>query len=265
MVHTISVFLGVCAYAEKNGERPSVYVAPRATCMQLRVEIEKFFGDNLPTLLVRSGQRYSIMDLHRYAIILVPYSLLGSEYSRYIAFEASMSVHQTAQEHLLQGKAASKEMRDWMKKHPPKRPHTTFISDVWRAPGCHRFRYLVLDEAHVFKNPKSNLFAAVMTLRSYSQCAILITGTPIDNTYKDVYALLACLDGHPFGNYDVFMRTFSTRITITTDNGDTRKRKVAANLCRLAQILDATGLRRPNLIVLSQVPTPTRRTWNVKG
>ena len=58
------------------------------------------------------------------------------------------------------------------------------------------FDRVILDEAHVIRNPKSGVSQSVCRLRAVRRWAV--TGTPVQNKELDMYALLRFLRVSPF-------------------------------------------------------------------
>lgn len=56
---------------------------------------------------------------------------------------------------------------------------------------------MILDDAHTIKNRNTRTFAAVNALRGQFEGCLALTGTPLDNTWEDGYALPSLLEGHP--------------------------------------------------------------------
>ncbi|EXM23008.1 hypothetical protein FOTG_09356 [Fusarium oxysporum f. sp. vasinfectum 25433] len=67
---------------------------------------------------------------------------------------------------------------------------------------------MILDEAHVIKNRNTRTFAAVTALREQFEGCLTLTGTPLDNTWEDGYALLSLLKGHPITSFKIFQKIF---------------------------------------------------------
>lgn len=63
------------------------------------------------------------------------------------------------------------------------------------------FNRIILDEAHVIRNPKSGVSQAVCRLRSVRRWAV--TGTPVQNKELDMYSLLRFLRVSPFDQLPV--------------------------------------------------------------
>ncbi len=63
------------------------------------------------------------------------------------------------------------------------------------------FDRIILDEAHVIRNPKSAISMAVCRLRANRRWAV--TGTPVQNKELDMYSLLRFLRVSPFDQLPV--------------------------------------------------------------
>ena len=74
-----------------------------------------------------------------------------------------------------------------------------------QAPRC-----AVIDEAHRFKNPKSKRLGALLSITDSVEHRMILTGTPILNSYLDIFALWRILDrGETFGlNFFVFRERY---------------------------------------------------------
>jgi len=87
---------------------------------------------------------------------------------------------------------------------------------------------VILDEAHVIRNPKSQASLAVCELKANKRWAL--TGTPIQNKAMDLYSILKFLKCSPFDDLRVWKRW--------VDN------KNAAGNQRLATVMKSLMLRR---------------------
>lgn len=67
--------------------------------------------------------------------------------------------------------------------------------------------YLIIDEAHRIKNESSSLSKAVRTM--HTDHRLLITGTPLQNNLRELWALLNFLMPEIFGDADQFDAWFS--------------------------------------------------------
>lgn len=66
--------------------------------------------------------------------------------------------------------------------------------------------YVIIDEGHKIKNIESNLAKNVRTLKC--DYRLLLTGTPIQNNIKELWALLNFLMPKVFSNSDDFQELF---------------------------------------------------------
>lgn len=69
------------------------------------------------------------------------------------------------------------------------------------------WKYLIIDEAHRIKNEKSSLSMAVRTMNVEHR--LLITGTPLQNNLRELYALLNFIMPDVFGDAEQFDEFFS--------------------------------------------------------
>lgn len=97
-----------------------------------------------------------------------------------------------------------------------------------------KFHRIVIDEAHIIRNPKSKTFKAVMSMADKSANRLAITGTPVVNSPDDVFALLAFIGIRPLDDWATFKARVSTVI----------KQRSRAGLLRLRAALKYGSLRR---------------------
>jgi SWI/SNF-related matrix-associated actin-dependent regulator of chromatin subfamily A member 5 len=125
------------------------------------------------------------------------------------------------------------------------------------------WRYLVIDEAHRIKNEKSSLSVAVRTIKT--QFRLLITGTPLQNNLRELWALLNFLMPEIFGDAEQFDEWFS----LSDESGKENVIK------KLHTILRPFMLRRVKKDVAAALPpkketklyiglTPMQQEWYVR-
>jgi superfamily II DNA or RNA helicase len=109
------------------------------------------------------------------------------------------------------------------------------------------FRTLVLDEAQNAKNPSSQIAKVVRGLRSEHRLAL--TGTPVENSLRDLWAIFAFVEPGLLGTEASFRRRFENPIA----DGDVR----AIN--RLRSRLEPFVLRRTKEDVARELPSRTEQ------
>ena len=70
-----------------------------------------------------------------------------------------------------------------------------------------KYRYIIIDEGHRMKNAASKLSATL--LQYESQHRVLLTGTPLQNSLTELWALLNFLLPKIFSSSDTFEQWFS--------------------------------------------------------
>ncbi|KAI7923635.1 global transactivator [Pyricularia oryzae] len=226
---TLSALMAV-SETRSPGAGPCVVVAPRSCCDQWMREGKRFFGDHLKMIML-TGEPLSPLQLHKYDVIVTAYSTIVAEarqYKKYI--------------NALKGYKGRRGER------PPKRPVLTLTSEVLEQEGAKRFgRMLILDEAHTIKNTRTISFNAIARFRERFEACLMLTATPLHNTWVDVFALACLLRGHDIRSLTDFRSVF-------TDPSDKRTRKTARvpqghHMDRIVRFMDAFTLRRPISVI----------------
>lgn len=125
------------------------------------------------------------------------------------------------------------------------------------------WRYLIIDEAHRIKNENSSLSRAVRNIKT--EFRLLITGTPLQNNLRELWALLNFLMPDIFGDADQFDAWFS----LSDESGKENVIK------KLHSVLRPFMLRRVKNDVAKSLPpkketklyiglTPMQQEWYVK-
>ncbi|XP_028587090.2 helicase-like transcription factor isoform X1 [Podarcis muralis] len=98
----------------------------------------------------------------------------------------------------------------------------------------HKLKWLrvVLDEGHTIRNPNAQQTKAVLDLDA--QRRWILTGTPIQNSLKDLWSLLSFLKLKPFTDRDWWHRTIQRPVTMGDQGG----------LKRLQSLINSITLRR---------------------
>lgn len=193
--------------------------------------------------LAGEGEPVSPFELFKYKVVVTSYNYVASELGRIQSFMQGLE-----------------DVRKGKTDRFPERPTTTLLSGIFEADGAKKLgEYLVLDEAHTIKNTDGLTYAAIELLRSLFATCLMISGTPIDNTWVDSYALLSLLHGHPITSLARMRLAF-------TDLSERSRLKKAQRgglptdqyLNRIIQMLDAVTLRRPPSTIQSMLQPLSR-------
>jgi len=108
------------------------------------------------------------------------------------------------------------------------------------------FECVILDESQVIKNPDSVTYHSVIRLKS--RYRLVLTGTPIENSLKDLWAQFNFINPGMLGSSESFRDYFITPIT---KEGNTRIE------ARLQQLINPFFLRRTKEQVAPELPSLT--------
>jgi SNF2 family DNA or RNA helicase len=73
--------------------------------------------------------------------------------------------------------------------------------------GKFKYGYMAVDEAHRLKNDKSKLYEVLIQFQT--QGRLLITGTPLQNSIKELWCLLHFLMPNKFNNLESFEKQYN--------------------------------------------------------
>jgi DNA repair protein RAD5 len=106
----------------------------------------------------------------------------------------------------------------------------------------HHFRRVILDEAHLVKNPFTNASKACCSIIADRRWAV--TGTPISNSLQDIYGLIKFLHHEPWAQFSFWKKAI--RDTNSTQEKKNNNDNATQNteICRLKQMLSPLLLRR---------------------
>jgi SNF2 family DNA or RNA helicase len=165
----------------------------------------------------------SPLELLKYDVILVSYSFVMSQYRKLCKYVNAVAESEN------DGRGGHLE-----------RPSLSIFSEIFCVQEGVKCPYLVLDEVTSVKNPNAITFAAIQELRSMADMCIMLTGSPIDNTWMDVFAYLQFVLGHDIRSRQMMLLLFASR-SVT---GKLRP-PAAKKLLRLVQLLNSFIIRRP--------------------
>jgi hypothetical protein len=109
-----------------------------------------------------------------------------------------------------------------------------------------RWRYLILDEAHMIKNWKSMRWQALLNFSARHR--LLITGTPLQNDLMELWSLLHFLMPHVFSSHAQFQGWFSNPLTGMVEGASSVNNELVG---RLHSVLRPFVLRRMKQVRLS--------------
>ncbi|GAV04070.1 hypothetical protein RvY_14407-2 [Ramazzottius varieornatus] len=112
-----------------------------------------------------------------------------------------------------------------------------------------RWQYLILDEAQAIKNYKSQRWTRIAEFPSHRR--LLLTGTPMQNSLEEVWALLHFLAPELFENLNMFQQLFSNPMTAMSEG---KKPQDNAIVKQLHTVLRPFILRRMKAEVETQLP-----------
>jgi len=111
-----------------------------------------------------------------------------------------------------------------------------------------KFKYIILDESQIIKNPDSKIYKAVLSLQSEHK--LVLTGTPIENSLTDLWAQLNFLNRNMLKSLEEFKEEFVTPIE---KHNDIEKQK------KLQFIINPFILRRKKEDVVKELPPVTEQ------
>ncbi|GER52476.1 helicase [Striga asiatica] len=112
-----------------------------------------------------------------------------------------------------------------------------------------KWKYLILDEAHLIKNWKSQRWQTLLNFNSKRR--ILLTGTPLQNDLMELWSLMHFLMPHIFQSHQEFKDWFSSPISVMVEGQEKVNKEVVD---RLHNVLRPFILRRLKRDVEKQLP-----------
>lgn len=175
----------------------------------------------------------------RASLIVVPTSLLPN-WKKEIRRFCSLRVYEYVNEH------RSKEATESFNRYHVVLITYGLLRKVIGLFESYPFRLVILDESQNIKNPDSLTYQTVIRLKSDTR--FVLTGTPIENSLKDLWAQFNFINPGLLGSLPDFKRRFVTPIV---KEGNDRARK------RLQQLINPFFLRRTKQQVAPELPPLT--------
>ncbi|EGO26341.1 hypothetical protein SERLADRAFT_355243 [Serpula lacrymans var. lacrymans S7.9] len=185
-------------------------------------------------------------------LIIVPTSVLLNwemEFKKFLPGFKILSYHGTTKRR--------KELRQgWYNKH---HFNVCITSYTLASRDAHIFRrkawyYMILDEAHMIKNFKSQRWNILLMFRSFRR--LLLTGTPLQNNLTELWALLQFLmSGTNFANLKEFGEWFSNPLEKAIEMGTVLDDENMQRVTKLHTVLRPYLLRRLKRDVEKELPS----------
>ena len=92
--------------------------------------------------------------------------------------------------------------------------------------------YLILDEAHKIKGYEGKRAKAVLSLAPLAKYKLILTGTPIPNSYLDIFNLLNILYGNDYDNFFGFSPAYLSQASYIPSRQEEINNKIYPFFCR---------------------------------
>ncbi|GKU05768.1 global transactivator [Fusarium langsethiae] len=238
--------LSMIARLSSDGHGPSIILTPLSCCQHWMEEINKFFQNGTMPAVCLVGQKMSINRLYQYKVVVASYDHVSAEFGRLQRFKRAVTEYN-------EGRIDFKAI--------PKRPEVTLLSRVWVMEGVKPLGpLLILDEVHLIRNSRGRAFAATHELRQRVKTCIMMSGTPLDNSWVDAYALFSMLEGHEISTFGTYRFAFSG-----PPDQEKNEAPDSQHIKRLIRMMDAVTLRRPDSIVTDDLPPIVRTLREYEG
>ncbi|TFK65613.1 hypothetical protein BDN72DRAFT_189548 [Pluteus cervinus] len=185
-------------------------------------------------------------------LIIVPTSVLLNwemEFKKFLPGFKILSYHGS-------GKRRKELRQGWNDKH---HFNVCITSYTLASRDAHIFKrkawyYMVLDEAHMIKNFKSQRWNTLLMFRSFRR--LLLTGTPLQNNLTELWALLQFLmSGANFANLKEFGEWFSNPLEKAIESGNALDDDTMQRVTKLHTVLRPYLLRRLKRDVEKELPS----------
>lgn len=178
----------------------TLIVCPLSTVSNWEDQISTHVEEDALSMFVFHGpnRRIHPSELAKYDVVLTTYNVAAIEFKMNAQSEGGKS-------------------KDWRKQ-------SILHAIYWRR--------VVLDEAHIIRNPKTQMSQACVRLESERHWCL--TGTPVQNRLMDIFSLLCFLRVSPFDNVSIFKQYLDAPLAQRSEVG----------VVRLQTMMKAMTLRR---------------------
>jgi SNF2 family DNA or RNA helicase len=157
---------------------PTLIVCPLAAIYTWKEQIELFFGESCPYLIIRKDvigksviDKLTVEQLQKYKIVITNYETIRSVAKTFKLYENLFEYDKFGR-------------RDYL--NYPNLPNQNTKNIGLKTLFSIPWTRLVCDESHQFSNPKSALFYSMMCL--HARCKWGLSGTPLRNYSNDLFS-----------------------------------------------------------------------------
>jgi SNF2 family DNA or RNA helicase len=193
---TLPAMIAIVRSKGKFG-RYSIVVTPESCIEQWCQVFEQFF---VPVSTIQSSHTtlldtyqnqgtvrvLALRDLNTPPATLINYDVV------ILSYQFMVSDHQKAPHYL----AAVAILNKTGSGTRPVRPNIALYSEIYHLQGSVKPPFIIFDESTIIKNLHSKTFAAAMALRQQCDTCVMLTGSPIDNFWHDIFTPLQFVEGH---------------------------------------------------------------------
>ncbi|XP_040283968.1 helicase-like transcription factor [Bufo bufo] len=165
--------------------------------------------------------------LPRPTLIICPLSVMSNwidQFEQHVQAEVDLKIY------VYYGPERSKDPNTLSQQDVVLTSYSTVTHDYGNNSPLHKIKWLrvVLDEGHTIRNPNAQQTKAVHSLDAVRRW--VLTGTPIQNSLKDLWSILAFLKLKPFIDRDWWHRTIQRPVTMGDQGGLRRLQALVKNV-----------------------------------
>ncbi|KAK4901843.1 transcription termination factor, RNA polymerase II [Elasticomyces elasticus] len=228
--------------------KPTLIICPPTLVIQWKAELNKCKlkyldhtqGSKLAT------KKSTSAEFCKYDVVLTTVNRVRDVYKAILNAERDQGLARYGFEEFQRSTTAQRRKQP---KQP--KPEKVEVERVYAALFAFDWHRVIIDEGHRIRNTETATFAAVCALKAKYRG--VLTGTPLQNDYSDLFALLCFLGLFPWSDYRFFRRVF-IRKQPGKQSGRAALLGNDLNLC-LAAIYRAVSVRRLKGHLFNGVPT----------
>ncbi|XP_072263993.1 helicase-like transcription factor isoform X2 [Pyxicephalus adspersus] len=171
--------------------------------------------------------KYDTQMHQRTTLIICPLSVLSNwidQFEQHVKADAKLNIY------IYYGAERNKNPDFLSKQDVVLTTYNVLTHDYGNESPLHKIRWLrvVLDEGHIIRNPNAQQTKAVHSLDSERQW--VLTGTPIQNSLKDLWSILSFLKLKPFTDREWWHRTIQRPVSMGDQGGLRRLQALIKNI-----------------------------------